>query len=183
MSTYSGLSSSDAAFARRVFSMGVNVCMRHAAQLHYTKDEGPRWEGINKRVIAVKHGRGPRQYGKPSPLIASETGKLLQHGDCSSTGTWLLWQALYLPFRLPDRVNGTGWRSGWTGTLRKHGRTVSDIDGLKIGDAVIYGTGDGDHVAWAVGGGRLFSHGQEAGPYLVDDSYRSGEILVIKRYI
>lgn len=143
---------------------GIGVCTRaarlalaHAPEVHYT--QGPsRWQGIAERLDASK-GQFPR------------------YADCSSFYTWCLWQLLKDG---PDVVNGADWRAGYTGTLLAHGRTVYEPF---EGAAVIYGTGfPGAHVAYAIGGGMVISHGSEGAPYLVPFNYRS-DVLDIRAYV
>lgn len=171
MSSYSGLNERDRATARRLFIKGVEVLMAHPTQLHYTQNMTDRWEGINDEII-------------PWTAAGRINGKYPKHGDCSSTGTYLMWLALAHHFHLPDRVNGQNWKAGYTGTLIDHGKPVHDWGRLKVGDAIIYGpsVSRSEHVAWSIGGRRAFSHGSEAGPFIVDYAYRP-DILAIKRYI
>jgi hypothetical protein len=169
--SYSGLNARDRAVARRLFIKGVEVLMAHPVQLHYSQDMTLRWEGIHDEIVPwFKSGRLNGRYPK--------------HGDCSSTGTYLMWLALAHHFHLPDRVNGQNWYAGFTGTLLDHGKTIHDLSRLKIGDAIIYGRSAGatSHVAWAIGGRRAFSHGGDAGPFIVDFEYRPDRVGV-RRYI
>lgn len=171
MSSYSGLNERDRAVARRLFIKGVEVLMAHPAQLHYSQDMTLRWEGIHDAIIPwFNNGRINGRYPK--------------HGDCSSTGTYLLWLALAHHFHLPDTVNGAAWKAGYTGTLIDHGKQVRDWSRLKVGDAIIYGASHSstEHVAWSIGGRRAFSHGSEAGPFIVDFEYRH-DIVGVRRYI
>lgn len=172
MSTsYSGLDAKDRATARRIFIKGVEVLMAHTVQLHYSQDMRLRWEGIDDEIIPWTAG-------------GRLNGKYPKHGDCSSTGTYLLWLALAHHFHLSDRVNGQGWKAGFTGTLIDHGKTVSSPKSLKIGDAVLYGPSrsNTEHVAWSIGGDRVFSHGGEAGPFILRWNYRS-DVVAFRRYI
>lgn len=169
--SYSGLHAHDRDIARRLFIKGVQVLMAHPSQLHYSQDMRARWEGINDEII-------------PWAASGRLNGKYPKHGDCSSTGTYLMWLALAHHFHLPDRVNGQDWKAGFTGTLIDHGKTVQDWSKLKVGDAIIYGRSHAatSHVAWSIGGRRAFSHGSEAGPFIVDFEYRS-DIVGVRRYI
>jgi hypothetical protein len=169
--SYSGLNAKDRATARRLFIKGVEVLMAHPAQLHYSQNMVERWEGINEEII-------------PWYRTGRLNGKYPKHGDCSSTGTYLMWLALANHFHLPDNVNGQGWKAGYTGTLIDHGKVVSDWSRLKIGDAIIYGPSRTNtvHVAWSIGGRRAFSHGSEGGPFLVDFQYRP-DIVGVRRYV
>lgn len=133
---------------------------RHAPQVHYTQS-GARWEGI---ALGLRAWRG--EY--PS------------HSDCSSSATWVVGQA-YAHYDLPDKLNGVKWTGGYTGTLSQHGKTIRGTP--KIGDLVFYGNGwPYEHVAVSLGGRRVFSHGSEGGPYLLDIDYRPDRRLV-KRYL
>lgn len=136
--------------------------LAHISTVHYAQD-ARRWSGItaNRRI-------GRDQY--PS------------YSDCSSSTTWLLWNALHLNLGMGDVVNGTGWRSGYTGTMLRHGRSVPE-GSAQVGDCVFYGApgSTGSHVAVAVGGGFVFSHGSEPGPYKLRLRYRS-DVMSVRRY-
>lgn len=171
MSSYSGLNARDRATARRLFIKGVEVLMAHPAGLHYSQNMQLRWEGIDKKIV-------------PWTRTGQVNGKYPKHGDCSSTVTYLLWLALHNHFHLADIVNRLDWQAGYTGTLIDHGKTVKDWSRLKVGDLIIYGSSvsNTEHVAGSIGGRRAFSHGSEAGPFIVDFEYR-GDIVAIKRFI
>lgn len=159
--TYSGLSRKDRAKAREMVDQACRLMLAHKLEVRYTQEWLPRWEGIHEGLRAWK-GQFPR------------------HSDCSSSATWILWQA-YLHFGLEDRLNGTGWKSGYTGTLSKNGRRIYGTP--KVGDLVFYGRAwPYEHVAVSLGGRLVFSHGSDAGPYLLDLDYRSDRALV-KRYL
>ena len=156
-----GLSPQQRASAQAVVLKGARLLLENAAQVHYTM--GPqRWEGIDdKRYVRDE------QY--PS------------YGDCSSTATWLLWNALFAHLGMADVVTGAGWRAGYTGTMLQHGRPVSE-SAVEVGDLVIYGAGaPGQHVTVCLGGGMVLSHGSEPGPYKLPLRYR-GDVLSIRRY-
>lgn len=93
--------------------------------------------------------------------------------DCSSAATGLYWLT-----GAPD-PNGRGYDGqGWTGTLCRHGKVVTLTQARK-GDLVFYGAGaPWAHVAVYLGGGRVWSHGSESGPHLLEIDYRGdrGEI-------
>lgn len=163
MSSVSGLSPQHRAHARRILISGCELLLRHAPDVHYT--EGPnRWGAIDHRLLISR-------------------GEYLRAGDCSSTTTWLLWNALHVTYRLRDDVNGTHWTSGYTGTQLRHGKPVIHEANLKIGDLVFYGHGwPGQHVALYLGGGQVFSHGSEAGPYKLPVHYRP-DYMGAHRYI
>lgn len=150
-----GLLQADRHAVDRIRRLGVQSALlawRNAGAVHYT--QGPdRWQGI------AKHLRG---YRDQFPTSA----------DCSSFATWVLWDAT-LAYRPKDFVNGTGWKSGHTGTLVQHGKKVS-LSNLHVLDLVFYGD-EGwrpEHVAVYVGGGKVVSHGSEGGPYLLPVAYR-----------
>lgn len=171
MTSYSGLDVKDSVVARRIFVKGVEVLMAHAPDVHYSQDLRLRWEGINDEIIPWFSG-------------GRINGKYPHHGDCSSTGTYLLWLALHHHFGLSDRVNGQSWRAGYTGTLLDHGKHIKSPSQLKIGDAVLYGRpgSTGEHVAWSIGGDRVFSHGSERGPFILPYNYRP-DVMGFRRYI
>jgi hypothetical protein len=149
----SGLSDAHAADARRVILRGVEMLMANPGAVHYSQG-ADRWEGINKRLRIADHN-------------------VPHHGDCSSTHSWLLWNALTHVGAQGDYVNGTRWTSGYTGTIATHGKAVHDIRNAKVGDAILYGPAPTyEHVATYIGGGRVFSHGSEAGPYILSMDYR-----------
>lgn len=162
---FSRLNDHDCARARRTVLHACGLLLTHAGAVHYT--QGPeRWDGIHRGLHAA-HG----QY----PL----------HGDCSSTSAWILWCALHGGpggFRITDLVNRERWIAGYTGTMLLHGRRIGRPGA--VGDQVIYGRPGttGAHVATYLGGGFVFSHGSEGGPYKLPWNYRS-DILRIKRYI
>jgi hypothetical protein len=149
------------ASAQAVVLHGARLLLTHTAQVHYT--QGPqRWEGITDR-------RYVRDEEYPS------------YGDCSSTATWLYWNALFAHLGMGDVVNGEGWKAGFTGTMLQHGRAVSE-SAVEVGDAVIYGpAGPRQHVAVCIGGGMVVSHGGPDGPFKLPLRYRS-DVLSIRRY-
>lgn len=160
----SGLSDAHAAEARRVILLGVRLLMENPARVHYTQDAVARWEGISHR-LRIASGDHPT------------------HGDCSSTHSWLLWNALTHVGVRRDLVNGAGWGGGYTGTIASHGKLVHDVRNAKVGDAVLYGPAPTfEHVATYIGGGRVFSHGSERGPYLLGIDYRPDRGM-IRRHI
>jgi len=143
---------------------------RNRGAIHYTQG-GARWQGIADTRYS-RQGQFPNQC------------------DCSSFATWCLWNALYVPFRVKDVVNGADWRAGYTGTMLNHGMVVEKQRDFRRGDLVLYGNGaPGKHVAIIVGrqGGRsgtpmVVSHGSEGGPYYIRWDYR-GDIMNVRRYI
>lgn len=171
MSSYSGLNEKDRATARRIIVKGVEVLMAHTAALHYSQDAVERWEGIQGKIV-------------PWDAKGRINGRFPKHGDCSSTDTYLLWLALHHHFALPDIVNGEQWLAGYTGTMVGHGKAVHDLSALKVGDQIFYGASihETEHVVTSLGGRRVFSHGGEGGPYILDLAYRSDRVAV-RRYI
>jgi hypothetical protein len=166
MSSYSGLNAHQRADARRIIVKGCELELRHPSSVHYTMG-ADRWEAIS---------RGAR----------IDRGQLLTRGDCSSTATWLLWNALthaHRKLRIRDIVNGESWKAGYTGTLAEHGKRVVHDHNIKVGDLVLYGwRWPYEHVAVALGGGLVFSHGSEGGPYRLPIDYRPDRAQV-RRYI
>lgn len=147
---------------RRILLNGASLLLRNSANVHYTQDLRLRWEGISNG-LRISRGDYPH------------------HGDCSSTLTWLYWNALYTHLGMSDVVNGQEWRGGYTGTMLQHGRHIEESD-LQVGDSVIYGNApSGTHVAMSIGSGMVFSHGGEGGPYKLRVRYRN-DVLGIRRY-
>lgn len=160
----SGLSDARRAQARRTILRGVDLLLRNPDAVHYT--QGPlRWEGIN-RGLHIQTGQHPT------------------HGDCSSTHTWLLWCALTgVQPKIDDLVNGQHWKAGYTGTIIGRGKRVQHVSNAKVGDAVLYGPLPFcEHVATYIGGGLVFSHGGEAGPFKLGVDYRLDR-TAIRRHI
>lgn len=170
MSSPSGLNAGEQQLARRLVLKAIAVLMDHPEQLHYSQDMRLRWEGITDGIV-------------PWDARGRLNGHYIHHGDCSSTVTWLLWLALHHHFHLADHVNGENWKAGFTGTLLHHGQQVSVTHG-RPGDLVLYGQPgtDGEHVAMKIGHNRVFSHGSEAGPFILPYNYRP-DIIGARRYI
>jgi hypothetical protein len=119
MSSVSGLSDAHRAEARRIVARGCELLLAHARDVHYTM--GPRrWSAIDARALISR-------------------GQILHEGDCSSTATWLLWNALAHHFGVRDVVNDTHWRAGYTGTIARHGKPVQRDGNIKLGDLILYG--------------------------------------------
>jgi cell wall-associated NlpC family hydrolase len=143
---------------------------RHAPSVHYTMG-GARWQGI-----------ADTRY--------SRQGQFPNQADCSAYATWCLWNALWVPYKVKDVVNGAAWKAGYTGTMLNNGQVIKGTAAMRRGDLVIYGNGfPGKHVAIMVGrrGGpkgvpMVVSHGSEGGPYYVVWNYRS-DIMSVRRYI
>jgi hypothetical protein len=160
----SGLSEAHRAEARHIVAKGAALLLAHPNAIHYTQGSH-RWEGIDRHLL-VSRGQFPDEC------------------DCSSTATWLLWNALAVRFGVRDVVNGTHWRAGFTGTMLNHGKIVVHRKNIKVGDQAIYGRRGttGSHVVTCLGGGVGLSHGSERGPLKVDLDYR-GDLMVVRRYI
>jgi cell wall-associated NlpC family hydrolase len=63
------------------------------------------------------------------------------------------------------------------------GKLVVHESDVLVGDLAIYGSGPpGKHVAMCLGGGMIFSHGSEAGPFKLAVHYRP-DLMEIRRYI
>lgn len=150
----SGLSDHHAAAARRVIVTGTRHLLLHPGNLDYTQDAEDRWYAIlhNFRIAE---------------------GKYIKRGDCSSTHTWLLMNALTHVGAHKDYVNGLHYRGGFTGTIATHGKRVRKVQNAKIGDSVLYGPAPTyEHVATYLGGGVVFSHGSMRGPFKLGIDYR-----------
>lgn len=153
MSSVSGLSRAHRLEARRIVAHGAGLMLAHPQAVHYSMGSD-RWEGIDRRLLIAR-------------------GQYPKHSDCSSSSTWLLWNALAHTFGVRDVVNGTAWRAGYTGTIAQHGKLVAHDRNLQVGDLLLYGPAPiYEHVAVYMGGGKVFSHGSEPGPYLLDMDYR-----------
>jgi hypothetical protein len=164
MSSVSGLSPHHRAAARRIIAHGCELLLNHQTAVHYT-EKSLRWSAIQRQLLAQR-------------------GQILTEGDCSSTATWLLWCALYHEYGVRDVVNDESWRGGFTGTMLKHGKRVIHEANAQVGDLAIYGEPgtNGEHVAVCLGGGIVFSHGSEAGPFRLPLHYRP-DLMEIRRYI
>ena len=163
MASVSGLSAPHRIRARDLAVQAAFVGLRHASALHYTQT-AKRWEGI---------ARGLKPW----------RGEYPQYADCSAFATWCLWVGLS-HYGVRDVVNGQNWRAGWTGTQVDHGKPVVHRENVMRGDLAHYGdpVGRTGHVAVCIGGGKVISHGSEAGPFLLDIDYRS-DLRQIRRYI
>lgn len=156
------LNHAERAVAEQKILRSCHLLLSNQAAVHYS--QGPdRWEGIHNH---------DRAY----------LGQYPKHGDCSSTATWVLWDAT-LRHRPADFVNGAGWGSGYTGTMLQHGRSVGRAP-ARIGQLVIYGTpgSTGEHVAVYIGGGFVMSHGGEAGPFKLRWNYRT-DVQDVRDYL
>lgn len=161
----SGLNDRQAAHARTLIKKGTAEMVRRRDYCHYS--QGPsRWQGIDKRMTITR---------KQVPA----------YSDCSSSSTWLLWDAIARTYGRRDLVNGQNWRAGYTGTQISRGKRVRHDKNIKVGDLVFYGDQGGGvpkHVAVALGGGKVFSQGSEGGPYILNIDYRPDRVAV-RRYI
>jgi hypothetical protein len=129
--------------------------LAHKGQVHYSQGRD-RWEGIDHHLTHLNN-------------------TFPKHCDCSSTATWLLWDAIARTYGVRDLVNHAGWKAGYTGTMQGGGKQVKHDSNLLIGDCVFYGDQGGgisEHVAVYIGGGKVFSHGSEGGPYILPLDYR-----------
>lgn len=124
-----------------------------ATHVHYTQGS---W-----RMTIVRRKLRP-------PFVGTEIWE-----DCSSSVT-----GYYCVADAPD-PNDLGYNGqGYTGTLITHGREVT-LDQAQPGDLVFYRSPSFPqfpyaHVAVYIGGGRVISHGSEAGPRIELVDYRTG---------
>lgn len=161
----SGLSDEHAAHARKVILKDAKNMVANKSIIHYSQ-KSDRWEGINTRRTHL-------------------TNTYPKHCDCSSTATWMLWDAMARPYGVRDLVNHANWKAGYTGTMQKGGKAVHSKSNLKVGDCIFYGDQGGgisEHVTVYVGGGMVFSHGSEGGPYFLPVDYRPDR-RIMRRYI
>jgi hypothetical protein len=139
------------------------LAYNHKGVVHYTQG-ATRWQGIRER----------RRFAD---------GRFPNYADCSSLFTWCWWNALTNVdgMQTRDRINGSSWSAGYTGTLLGNGWRVND---RKPGDAVIYGRGfPGAHVAMvAENTNMVYSHGGEAGPHYIPWNYRR-DVMQVRRYL
>ncbi len=77
--------------------------------------------------------------------------------DCSASGEWA---CKWAEIPSPSGYSGYGWGNTWSqmGRLSRLGRKTSVQKG-KIGDFVFYGRGGPTHVAYYIGGNRVWSFG------------------------
>lgn len=161
----SGLSPAHRAHARKLILRAAKTMVQRKHLINYS--QGPnRWEGITKGLTITK-------------------GQYPKNCDCSSTAQWMLWDAMKRPYGVRDLVSGSNWRHGYTGSQYTRGKAVKHDKNMKIGDLVFYGRQGGgipSHVAVYVGGGKVFSHGSQGGPYILNIDYR-GDRRMTRRYI
>jgi NlpC/P60 family len=161
----SGLSDDHAKHARKLIVKAAHLMVANKGRVHYSQ-RADRWVGIDRRLTVTK-GQYPTTC------------------DCSSTATWMLWDAIHRTYNVRDLVNGALWKAGYTGTQYKRGKAVVHDKNLKVGDLIFYGTQGGgipQHVCVYVGGGKVFSHGSEAGPFILNLDYRRDRRMS-RRYI
>lgn len=168
----SGLSKEHAAKARELDAVIARVLVAHAPQVRYTQGSD-RWGAIDQNIIP---------WDKSGKL----NGQFLHRGDCSSTSTWKLgWVVLHHHFHTTrDVMNGQALRAGFTGTMVVHGKEVVHQSNWKVGDRLFYGPSvwATEHVTDYMGGGVVFSHGSDAGPYFLKYDYR-GDHVATRRYL
>jgi len=155
----SGLTRAERIRARKRDVACSYTMLKHSNQMAYS--QGPdRWSGIDHHLRSYK-------------------GEVPPTSDCSSSSTWKAWDAT-LRYHPNDFVNGTHWKSGYTGTMQQHGARVKVrlVRGKPVnllpGDRVFYGNQGGgiaEHVADYVGNGLVVSHGS-AGAHLLRWDYR-----------
>lgn len=157
----SGLSDEHAAHSRQIITLAAKIMVRHKTTIHYSQ-KANRQVGV-RRKLSILEGDFPETC------------------DCSSTSWWMLWDAMGRPYHTQDFVCHTSppWDPNdvvYTGSMYKNGKAVVHDENLKIGDLIFYGDQGGgipEHVAVSVGGGKVFSHGSEGGPYILDLDYRN----------
>jgi cell wall-associated NlpC family hydrolase len=152
--------------ARNRAAQAALLAYRNRGRVHYTQGSR-RWSGISGRRNSAQ-------------------GEFPYYADCSAFATWCLWNALYLPYRRPDVVNGHQWRAGYTGTQIAHGRRIGPST-MRRGDLVFYAVRGSTptHVAICVGRPNdrpmVVSHGNESGPLYLPWNYR--RVVQVRRYI
>lgn len=161
----SGLSDEHRAQLRSLIAGECHYLLKHPGDLHYTQDGRLRWEAI----------KGDWRYTR---------GRHQKNGDCSSTQSQLVRVGLRHFGVQKDLVNGEHWLWGYTGTIVAHGKPVQHVENLRIGDSILYGSSifETEHVATSLGGRLVFSHGSDAGPFLLDLDYRPDRVAM-RRHI
>lgn len=167
----SGLSPEHVAQDRELDARISRLLVEHAQSVRYTQG-GLRWEAITGNVIPWD------SHGKLN-------GRFLLHGDCSSTSTWKGdWVVLHHHSGVKrDVFNGQAFKAGYTGTMVVRGKEVAHQSNWKVGDRLFYGRSrsDTEHVTDYMGGGVVFSHGGDAGPYFLRWNYRPDHVAT-RRY-
>jgi hypothetical protein len=163
----SGLQGKRRINARRLSRKAAMTAIKQAPMIHYTQNYYKRWEGIRN---------------KDNPF----RGECPANADCSSSTTWILWAVLVHHYGFKrDNVNDAAWKEGYTGTQVENGVRVKHKVNWRIGDLIFYGDQGGGvpkHVVKYMGGGMVFSHGSEGGPYLLPWNYRA-DYNQTRRYI
>lgn len=156
----SGLGRRQRIWTRRRIKRAAMLGYRKRGSIHYTQGVS-RWSGIR-----LKRRSSKGQY----PVWA----------DCSSYVTWCYWDAT-AQYKIRDFVNGQNWKAGFTGTQVRYGKRIKKP--ALVGDLVFYGGTSltPAHVAIYVGGGKVISHGSEAGPQYLKWNYRS--VNQVRRYL
>lgn len=166
----SGLSDDHAAHARHLMILQANLMVRNRGRVEYSQG-ADRMVGIRRHLSVIR--------GEYPPTC-----------DCSSTSYWMHYDAVHRPYGVRDLLvpEGKDWdpnRTIYTGTMYRHGKAVIHDASLKIGDLIYYGDQGGgvpEHVALYIGGGRVFSHGSMAGPFISPLDYRNDRRMS-RRYI
>jgi cell wall-associated NlpC family hydrolase len=163
----SGLSRNQRIRARDRAVQAAELVYANKEDTNYTQDLTRRWVGI-ARDRRARRGQFPK------------------HADCSSFVTWCLWNGLFLRFRLDDIVNGLDWRAGNTTSMLSHGRRVRNVDRVRRGDLVHYGSGATAHVAIVVGRRngvpQVITWGSDDCPCFTRYNYRD-DVREFRRYI
>lgn len=184
----SGLGRQHRADVRRVVELGAFYLLSKPPSVHYTQT-AERWNAIeHKHILVFQKQRGVIR-------AVGAHGVFPFYSDCSATDTWLLWLGLHHYIGsirkgrgVRDVVNGTGWTSGYTGTMFPRGVPVKHPRNYLVGDQAFYG-GSGDvpeHVTTFLGFRNsrpvVFSHGSDPGPFLLDMHYRP-DFREVRRYV
>lgn len=164
MTSVSGLSERHRNEARKIITRGADLMLSRRLRVHYSRGTS-RWQGIDRKLLVAKD-------------------QFPTYSDCSSSSTWLLWNGLHVLFGVGDVVNGASWRYGFTGSMLQHGKKILHEENIRVGDLALYGIPgtNGKHVAVCLGGGYVFSHGSEAGPFKTNLHYRP-DLMCVRRYI
>ena len=152
------------------------LLLRRAARAaHKSELEVAIERGVDAALYWVVN-REPIHYAQVRPFPVVDPPELPRHTDCSGFVTTVYFAA---GAHDPNRRKYDG--HGYTGTLISNGERVT-LDELRPLDLVFYGStrspspafpvGSPTHVAVAIGGGYVASHGQESGPMKYDVDYR-----------
>jgi hypothetical protein len=169
MARISRLTDKQAAHARELLVRSAKNMVKHKTKVVYSQAYN-RQEAMRKRKTITR-------------------GEYPATADCSSTVWWMLWDAMGRNYKVKDIVCKTdGWNPNqtvYTGSMFRNGKAVVHDKNLKVGDLIFYGTQSGgipSHVCMYIGGGLVFSHGSNAGPYICKLDYRSDRRMS-RRYI